>query len=177
MGLRLRPAVIRLLLVLFSFFLSILTHFPPLHPHLSSVSQPAAHHSPAVSTPSSLVSSICLYSFPIKSFCSGGWYASRARKAASLASFMSWFLICHLWPEVSPYVLCIFQPHVTITCERISDTHILGGGDFPAPFCYVQWKPPLPCFHETESVDVGFRVSVGGISRMPINFLKFLYPF
>lgn len=33
---------------------------------------------------------------------------------------------------------------------------------------------PLPCPREMESLDAGFRVSVGEVSRMPIDFRVFV---
>lgn len=108
----------------------------------------------------------------------GGWCASRARKAAPLISSVGQFLISWLQPGLSACVLWVLP----------ASNHIPACGDFRYlqtgrrwPFCSLLLGPvettPLPCPREMESSDAGFRVSVGGISKMPINFPEFLYSF
>lgn len=49
----------------------------------------------------------------------GGWGASKAKTAASLTSFVGWFLLFMLSPEVS-YVLRVSQPPVTTLRKGVS---------------------------------------------------------
>lgn len=96
-----------------------------------------------------------------------------------LPSLLLW-LVLDLLPEVPPCVLHISLLPVTISLEGISDVCRLGsGGDFSAPFFEAQWKSPPP-FLVFVKQKVKMQVSeslLGGISRMPITFPEFLYPF
>lgn len=61
--------------------------------------------------------------------------------------------------------------------EGILDICRLGGGDLSAASARPSGNHPLPGLREMESLDAGFRVSVGGISRMPVHFPEVLYSF
>lgn len=167
-----------------------------------SVSQPVDHHPPAVGIPSSTLSFssasmvflsncfvFCLTPKPpqtwnawpqhnpsLLSFCSGGLGCQQSQKSSFPCFFCEQIL--DLLALAWSLILCALR--------LLASYHNPEWGDFRylqierrQPFCSFLWGPVEttvpPCLCYMESLDAAFRVSVGGISGMPIYFPEFLH--
>lgn len=152
-----------------------------------------------------LIKSFCSLPHPKSSSCrivKPSWHSqvifSPHDEFAVSAQFLFWGLVCQkgpessvshffcsptswLRPEGSSWVLRVFQPYITILYKGISAVADRGQVTFLLYFNRPNGKhlnalSYLLHPYEMESVDAGFRVSVGEISGMSIHFQVFVPP-